>query len=195
MLTKPPFGNNLWSNHHKDNYKSKKYSFLEQMIYDDLKNHFSSKHIGLPMLSARILKLCLKNNWYNDILHPPPSKFVYRGLKINYKEKLSNLLKLDQSLIKDKGSVIVDAPVKNDNGFSTSWTTVKKITSDFYTDYNKAKRGFGVILIANVEENKNNLLSGPGGLYNIDGLSRWHLEKETVGIEPVIVHKIEWDKL
>lgn len=190
-----PFGKYLWSTH-RPNVPSEKETVLEKKLYDDLKKHFSSKHIGIPKLTNKILQICLKNNWYQDVLHPPPYKFVYRGLKLSSKDKLSELLNIESSEINDSG-IIKDYnnAVINNNGFSTSWSKSKKITSDFSTNYGKGKRGFAVTLIAEVNENKNKFIAGPGGLYDVEGLSRWHLEKETVGLEPIIIKKIEWKKL
>ena len=167
---------------------------LEKKLYQDLKKHFASKRIGLPKLTVKILISLMKKGWYRSVLHPPPHKTLYRGLKLNKKE-LSKLLDISENELKDEGSLVFNNSIKPSNGFSTSWTFKKKITEDFSKNYGKAKQGFSVILIADVKENPDHFIAGPGGLYDVKGLSRWHLEKETVGLEPIVIKRIEWQKI
>lgn len=134
---------------------------------------------------------CLEKGWYKKVLHSPPHKTLYRGLKLN-KSELAKLLDKDESYIEDDGSEPWDKPIKISNGHSSSWTFRKTISKDFSGDYGKAKRGFAITLVADTSDNPNRFLAGPGGLYDVDGLSRWHLEKETVGLEPIVVKRIEW---
>lgn len=186
-----PFGEFAWSKHRK-NIPNKEYTKLEKLVYKDIRNHFSSKHIGLPKFTVRLLNKILSNKWYNKIIHEPKHKLLYRGLKLNHNQ-LSNLINL--KTFEENGEVDFNQSIKVDNGHSSSWTYKKDISRDFSTNYGKAKSGFSVTLIANVSDNENRFIAGPGGLYNVDGLSRWHLEKETIGLEPIIINKIQWKKI
>jgi len=188
-----PFGEYAWAKY-REGVPEEQDTDIEKQIYNDIKKHFASKRIGLPKFTVRFLMKLLKKEYYKSVLHPPPHKTLYRGLKLN-KNDLLKLIKSKDNDLKDKGSIEFNKAVESINGFSTSWTFKKKITKDFSKDYGKAKSGYAVILVANVEDNENRFLAGPGGLYDVDGLSRWHLEKETVGLEPIIISKIEWEKI
>lgn len=186
-----PFGEYAWPSHRKGLPKEAD-TELEKQTYKDIKNHFASKHIGLPKVTVRLLMKILSHEWYSEVLHPPKHETLYRGLKLSRKE-LADLI--DQKEFDDKGSVKWDDSVKSTNGHSSSWTYKKNVSKDFSGNYGKAKQGFAVTLVAKVKDNPNRFLAGPGGLYDVDGLSRWHLEKETVGLEPIQIEKIEWEKL
>lgn len=170
---------------------------IEKQIYQDIKKHFASSHVGLPKLTVRMLMKLMKKGYYKRVLHAPPVKTLYRGLKITNKETLAKLLKISEEEITDSGKKIFEKKFSVDvpNGHSTSWTVKKKITKDFSGNYGKAKRGYMVTLIADVADNEYRFLAGPGGLYDVEGLSKWHLEKETVGLEPITIKRVEWESL
>lgn len=184
-----PFGEYAWASHRKG-LPEEKDTELENKVYHDIKNHFASKHVGLPKLTVKLLMKILDNGWYKPVLHAPNHETLYRGIKLNRKE-LQKLLNFDE--IKDSGTIKWEDSIKITNGYSSSWTYKKTISKDFSGDYDKAKQGFMVTLIAKVKDNPNRFLAGPGGLYNVDGLSRWHLEKESIGLEPIQIEKIEWE--
>lgn len=188
-----PFGEYAWSKY-REGMPEETDNELENTVYQQIKKHFASTNReGLPQMTASLLSLLMKIGWYKDVLHPPPVKKLYRGLKIRSKQQLSDLIDMPTKEIEDSGSIKFNKPVPYNNGFSSSWTFQKKITKDFSTNYGKAKSGFATILIANVEDNPYKFIAGPGGLYDVDGLSRWHLEKETIGLEPIIIDSIEWE--
>lgn len=191
-----PLGEWAWPSC-REGIPDEKDTSIERRIYQEIKKHFSSNRVGLSKFVVRSLKKILEKGWYKEILHPPPYKTLYRGMKINNIKDLSKLIKVKEEEIKDKGSVDFQDKIniKLTNGHSTSWTFQKKITKDFATDYGKAKQGFAVILLADVDDNPNSFLAGPNGLYDVEGLSRWHLEKETIGLEPIFIKRIEWYKL
>lgn len=186
-----PFGEYAWPNHRKGLPKEED-TKLEKQVYQDIRSHFASKHIGLPKFTVRLLMKILSKGWYSEVLHPPKHETLYRGLKLSRKD-LARLINKED--FEDNGSLQWDDSVKVPNGHSTSWTYRKIISKDFSGNYGKAKQGFAVTLIAKVKDNPDRFLAGPGGLYDVDGLSRWHLEKETVGLEPIQIDKIEWEKL
>jgi hypothetical protein len=190
-----PFGEYAWAPY-REGAPDEKDNALEEEIYKQIKKHFAStKREGLPQITATLLSLLMKIGWYKNILHPPPVKKLYRGLKISNKKQLSELIDLPMDDIKESGSIKFDKTIPYDNGFSSSWTAKKKISEDFSGNYGKAKRGYVVTLIANVADNPYKFIAGPGGLYDVEGLSKWHLEKETIGLEPITIATIEWKEL
>lgn len=189
-----PFGEYAWAKY-REGCPEEPDTEIEKEVYRDLKKHFASKRIGLPKNTVKLLMSLLKVGYYKDVLHPPPTKTLYRGLKITNLEALTLLLGQPKEEIADSGKMDLNKSIENDNGFSTSWTAKKKITSDFSGNYGKAKKGYLITLVADVADNEHRFLAGPGGLYDVDGLSYWHLEKETVGLEPIIIKRIEWEKL
>lgn len=185
-----PFGEYAWASS-REGMLEEPDTEIENKVYDAIKKHFASKRTGLPTEIVELLSMCVVLEWYQPVLHPPPNKVLYRGLKIKTREGLAKILGTND--FEDEGSMdFEDHVVPPENGCSTSWTAKKKITKDFSE---KGARGWAVTLIADVEPNKYRFLAGPGGLYDVDGLSRWHLEKETVGLEPIKIKKIEWRKL
>lgn len=191
-----PFGQYLWSNFREgmNNEKPEQENELSIQVYNDIKNHFANKRIGLPITTASLLMLCQQLGWYKEILHPPPQQTLYRGLKIIGAKKLADLLGMGEEELLTKSSKDYDPGVniKSTNGWSTSWSSKKKITKDFSK---KGERGFAVTLIADVVDNPYRFFAGPGGLYDVEGLSNYHLEKETMGIEPINIKKIEWESI
>lgn len=135
--------------------------------------------------------------YYKSVLHPPPVKTVYRGIKFKTIEDVSKFLDLPIDEINDADSIKLNKSIDHKNGYSSSWTSQKSIAQDsLFISWNGAgKKGYFVTLYANVKDNPYKFIAGPGGLYDVDGLSKWHLEKETIGLEPIIVSKIEWKKL
>jgi len=192
-----PFGEFAWTKH-REGFDNKIYyeeTELEIKIYKEIKNHFASKHIGLSKIAAKLLAKILKNNWYSKIIHEPKHKTLYRGILIKDKEDVCNLLKIKREDFEDKGSIAYNSSIKITNGNSTSWTYKKIISKDFSTYYGKRKKGYAITFIADIDDNRYKFIAGPGGLYDVEGLSKWHLEKESIGLEPIIIRKIEWEKL
>ena len=188
-----PFGEWAWAKY-REGIPEETDNDLETQIYKEIKKHFASTNRqGLPQITASLLSLLMKLGWYKDILHPPPAKKLYRGLKLKNKQQLSELVGIPVKELEDSGTIKLDKLIPYDNGFSSSWTAKKQITKDFTTNYGKAKRGCGVVLIANVDDNPYKFVAGPGGLYDVEGLSKWHLEKETIGLEPIIISSVEWE--
>lgn len=190
-----PFGEWAWAKY-REGVPEEPDTKLEKQIYQDIKKHFASSRTGLPKFTVRLLIKFLEKEWYKPVLHAPPYKTLYRGLKVSCKQDVIDLLKLKPEDFKENGSINFDSfNIKLNNGHSTSWTFKKKITQDFSTDYGKAKKGYSIVLIAKVDDNENRFLAGPGGLYDVEGLSKWHLEKETVGLEPIKITRAEWKKI
>lgn len=186
-----PFGEYAWAGR-RESMPEEGDNELEVEVFEHLRKHFASNRTGLPASTSAILSLCLALGWYTPVLHPPPHETLYRGLKFTNRQKLLNFLGVES--VEDEGAIIYaeGRPIASDNGHSSSWSFRKQITYDFSED---GKRGFSVTLLADVEQNPNRFLAGPGGLYDVDGMSRWHLEKETVGLDPIRVRKIEWNRL
>jgi len=189
-----PFGKYLWPKHREGFKKIEldEETEIEKEVYSQLKTHFSDDRKGVSALASELLSACMALGWYKRILHPPPYKILYRGLHFKNIKNIEKLVGEDD--LDDSGIIKLKDPItiQPDNGFSTSWTYKKAVSRDF----SEAKKtGFAVTLYANAADNKNRFLAGPGGLYDVEGLSKYHLEKETVGLEPIKIAKIEWKKI
>lgn len=192
-----PFGEYAWAPHREDVKGKEPDNELEKTIYKQLQKHFgdyNNKRTGLPKITTEFLYLLMEKGWYKEILHSPPYKTLYRGLHFKTEEELAEFLGKPFDDVKDSGSINLKPPQSFpvQNGWTTSWSFKKKITKDFSE---AKKKGFAVTLIADAKDNPNRFIAGPGGLYDVYGLSMYHLEKETVGLEPILVRKIEWTKL
>lgn len=184
-----PFGKWAWASK-REGIPEEEDTEVERAVYAQIRAHFASSRTGLPQFTAELLAGCMARGWYASVLHPPPQETLYRGVKLRSRAALESLLGMED--VQDEGSVDANRYIPGSNGSSTSWSAKKRITKDFSES---GERGYAVTLIADVAANPNRFLAGPGGLYDVDGLSRWHLEKETVGLEPIIVRRIEWTRL
>ena len=186
-----PFGEYAWGPR-REGVPDEPDNELEQYVFDALKAHFATKHVGLPGQVSELLSSILATGWYQPVLHPPPRDVLYRGIKVRGRDALSAILEME--IEEDSGRVDFDGgrtfPVIN--GTSTSWSAKKGITRDFSE---RGERGWGLTLVAEVGANPFRFLAGPGGLYDVEGMSSYHLEKETVGLEPIIVSRVEWSRL
>lgn len=167
---------------------------VEKFVYNQIKKHFSSSRVGMSQEVCDLLSSMIRIGWYKPVLHPPPNEVLYRGIKLRGKEDVINLIGINQGDFKERGYIEFEQGkyIQTFNGSSTSWSSKKKVTSDFSR---RGKAGYSVTIIAGVEENKDRFLAGPGGLYNVRGLSQWHMERETVGLEPIKIKRIEWNRI
>lgn len=187
-----PFGQWAWASH-RANVPDEPDTDIETAIYNQLKRHFrSTNRFGLPQSSADMLADFMANGWYKPVLHAPDVPKVYRGIKIASLEELAVILGIESSAIADSGSVAFGRAMDPVLGFSTSWTDQQKISGEYSV---KGKSGYALTLVADVANNPNRLIACVGGLYNVDGLSRWHLEREVVGLEPITIETIQWVRL
>jgi hypothetical protein len=186
-----PFGQWAWAGR-REGVPEEPDTEVETQVFEDLKRHFTSTRTGLPATTAALLSTFLSLGWYRPVLHPPPYATLYRGLKLTSKAGLIALIGYEPEE-EDGATDFADGTLaKSENGNSSSWTFRKAITEDFSA---AGKRGYSVTLVADVADNQNRFLAGPGGLYDVEGMSRWHLEKETVGLDPIVVRRIEWSRL
>lgn len=189
------FGQWLWPSRREGLYDAvaEKDTELEALVYTQLRRHFAStSREGLPQDTAELLAGLVARGQYRDVLHPPPQETLYRGLKVATEDALSAILGGTVPSVAGGVDLAVRRPVTVGNGYSTSWSSVKGVTRDFS---GAGKRGWAVTLLADTGDNPYRFLAGPGGLYDVEGLSRWHLERETVGLEPILVRRIEWQPL
>ncbi len=188
-----PFGQYAWASR-REGLPEEPDTEVEKEVFEDLRAHFASSRTGLPASTASLLTTFVLLGWYAPVLHPPPQEVLYRGIKLRGREHVINLLGGDVEELPDTGrkEFPEGIVVPSVNGHSTSWTARKHITKDFSE---KGKAGWSVTLVASVGANAGKFLAGPGGLYNVQGMSRWHLEKETVGLEPIRILRVEWSKL
>lgn len=188
-----PFGRWAWAKF-REGIPEEEDNPLETFIYQSIQGHFADKRIGIPYQVTEFLVKLMESGLYKPVLHPPPYSTLYRGMKFRSKQDLADFLGVAKEEISKDGAINFEErrTFKPTNGNSTSWTYRKYITEDFST---VGSRGWAATLMADVEENANHFLAGPGGLYDVEGLSNYHLEKETVGLEPILVRRVEWNKI
>lgn len=191
-----PFGRYAWSKY-REGIPEEEETDVEKFIYKELQNHFgdyNNKRKGISAATAYLLQLILAKGWYKKIIHEPPAKTLYRGLTLNRKQLAKYLdIEPDQLDIINKLDFENRTSIPVIKGYSTSWTFKKQITKDFSNK--KDSNSYAVTLIAETKDNPNKFIAGPGGLYDVEGISSFHLEKETVGLEPIKIKKVEWIKL
>lgn len=162
-------------------------------LYEALRKHFETTQKRMSLDEVNTLREFLLLGYYEPVLHSPPQKRLYRGLHLTEVEAVAFFrdlgITIDENNMSEQSQEI-NRHVPALNGFSSSWTAVKKITDDFAIGDHKS--GYAITLIADVKDNPYRFLAGPGGLYNVQGLSMFHLERETVGLEPIVIKRIEW---
>jgi hypothetical protein len=188
-----PFGRYAWASR-REGVPDEPDTELEETVYAQLKRHFASSRTGLPAGTVSMLSSFLRLGWYSPVLHAPSQDTLYRGMWIRSAAAMAALACVPEGDLRRSGhsDFSAGAIIPPANGWSTSWSSRKQATREFSESRGS---GYAVTLLADVAQNRFRLLAGPGGLYDVDGLSRWHLEKETVGLEPGIIRRVEWRRL
>ncbi len=187
-----PLGQYAWASY-REGVPEEPDNELERQLFTDLKGHFANKRIGLPITTVALLQMFIMAGWYKPVLHAPPLETLYRGIKLRGAESAAAFIGIDMENFTEQGTLDMKpraVPVMN--GHSTSWSARKHITRDFSE---RGVRGYAITLHAKTSNNLMGFLAGPGGLYDVEGMSMYHLEKETVGLEPILIHRIEWVRL
>jgi hypothetical protein len=181
-------------------------NFNERFLKRELRRHFLSReadrthperHRGISKQAADMILRFRRNRWYEPVFHAPPQHFLFRGLHLEKKEELAKILREQADKIPDQGSKegTFTAPPPTEKGYSTSWAPLKYVAFDFAREYGASRSGWAVVLTAEVVPNRLRFQAGPGGLYDVDGISYFHKERETLGIEPISVFRVEWKPL
>lgn len=184
-----PFGKWAWPQH-REGCPFEPPTDLETKVYKELCAHFRSSNGRLSFETAELLMELMKKGFYKRVLHPPPVESLYQGVKLS--DGFRDFLSLDPVTIAPEGAANINRTLPVRNGYSSSWSAVKKATREFS---DKGTSGFAVTLIADVAANPFRFMAGPGGLYDVDGMARWTKERETVGLEPIVVRRVEWKRL
>lgn len=188
-----PFGEWIWPSKREGIEAEEKENVLEKQLWKAFRKHFQHKPGGLNKKERDLVQKILKSGHYSEVFHAPPQEKLYRGLKFKTKNELAKFLNIDENKLKDEGQIEdFNDSFQIKDKYSSSWSSQKKITKEFS---HAGKYGYAVTLIANTGDNPYKFVAGPGGLYDVEGLTYYHLEKETVGLEPIIVNKIEWEKI
>jgi hypothetical protein len=156
----------------------------EEELYNDISAHFNENE-PLNAADAKLLKTFLDKGWYEDVFHEPNGS-IYRGMSVNA-DWLKMALKVKK--LSNHGSVTKSFTF-TPRGGSSSWSTSKSVAQGFKSS---GDGNFNVILHAKTEQNPKRFLTGPGGLYKVDGFNEFPDEKEVVGIGPIKVFKVEWN--
>lgn len=170
----------------------------ENIAYLEIEDHIHNNQ-AISSKTIANLKKALESGSYEKILHEPKVQKVYRGIKITH-EGLEKLLQ--QENIPDKGAAILDKMVsgRGDIEGASSWTVEFEIAKEFASKGNLShfsnpdKKYYSLIFVANVRENPNKFITGPGGFYKVRNLNEFEeTEKEVIALGPIVVHKVYWD--
>lgn len=161
---------------------------VENELFSDLKQHFEGD-VMLSAEKARLVRKFLENGDYDDVFKEPTAKRVSRGMTVkrNWLETALN----NQEDLKNKGSMEKSFTFTPNRGGS-SWTSDSNVAKKFSSDY---EGDYRVILYADVDKNPKRFISGPSGLYNIQGLDIHDHEDESIGLGPIKVSKVSWTKI
>lgn len=165
----------------------------ENELFNDLVAHFEGEEL-LSKEKSDLVRKFLQNGNYHDVFKEPDSETVYRGMSVK-SDWLVKALKLKSASELGANGSLAKSFTFTPNRGGSSWTSDKKIARDF--GHNNAGSDFGtyvVILHAEVDKNPNRFITGPGGLYNVDGFDAHTHEKESIGLGPIKVSKITWEK-
>lgn len=155
----------------------------EKKLHIVIMRHFSeNKAFGAK--DAADIKALLKKGWYSDVFKPPGVSIVYRGMGVSKKWLQAAIKKKD---IKPVGSLEKGFTFTPRTGGSSSWSTAKIVAEEFGTD-----NDYQVIMHARIDDNVENFVTGPGGLYNVAGCSEYEFDNEVVGLGKIKVFKVAW---
>jgi hypothetical protein len=174
----------------------------EKFLKRELRKHFLSReqdrnhperHHGISKEAADLIYRIRLNGWYEPVFHAPPVPVLFRGLHLKTREELAKILGTPAAEIQSKGSKAGHFKAPPEKGWSTSWSPKKAVAWEFART--GQRRGWAVVLTASVPLNRLRFQAGPGGLYDVDGISYFHRERETLGLEPIQVRRVEWSAL
>jgi hypothetical protein len=160
----------------------------EEQLFADLKRHFND-NVPVDKKSSQEIKGFLNNDMYGTVFHAPDVKMVYRGMAVDEKW-LKSALNVDQ--IEDKGerqATFTFTPREHEG--ASSWTLSKDVADDFAQD---SSMPYSVILAANISDNPDKFVTGPDGLYDVNGLNNFTTEQEVISLGDVKVAGIKWYK-
>jgi hypothetical protein len=156
---------------------------IEQQVYIALINHFRGKPLSKG--NANTIHKLLLTNQYSDIFNEPEKGVIYRGMTVTEKW-ISKLIDVNSS----KMTIEKEFTFEPKQGAS-SWTVSKNIATKFALKNVIDKKTYAIILIANVEDNKKQLLSSDKGLYYVEPLNGYQNENEVIGLGSIKISGIK----
>lgn len=161
----------------------------EAAAYDSLERHVD-KNIGIDAEDASNIMTALQSKKYSDVLKPPQTSHVYRGMSVP-KSWLLRALKIkleDEDNLPDVGEVEASFTFMPFSNESSSWST-SDVMADEYAR-KPGSSGYGVVLTAPVDQKT--MISGPDGFYKVSGLDPYYDEDEVICFGPVHVSYVSW---
>lgn len=166
----------------------------ENELYIDLIRHFEGEKV-LSKEKSDLIRKFLQKEYYHDVFKEPSSKTLYRGMGVTA-AWLVKLLKLKNTNELGTSGSLEKSFTFTPNSGGSSWTSDKRTARSFGFDNvigNTADK-YIVVMYATVDKNPNRFIVGPDGLYNIDRFNSHVNEKESIGLGPIKVSKITWEK-
>lgn len=157
---------------------------IEDRLKNALIDHFEG-HKMLDMKSAQMIQDLMAQGLYSHIFAEPTTPVLVRGMSVS-PQWLARIIGRKPEM---RGSAEVNFEFAPKGGAS-SWTTSKSVAAGFHEVGSK----IDIIMYASVADNPGKFLSAAGGLYSTKFISgRFKKEKESLGLGPIKIFKIEWE--
>jgi hypothetical protein len=176
---------------------------FESDLFRALKSHLEHVSALRPQY-VQVVQQFLNNKQYTDIFHEPTQKQVFRGIAVT-SQWLGNAINLDPDEIDnvnieiddegfpDSGSESAKFTFRPKNeGEGSSWTTDVQTAICFSFDNLKSEKPRGIIMVANVADNKNRFVECENGIYDVEELDVYDTENEVIALGDVKVSKLYW---
>lgn len=164
----------------------------ESGLYVDLMRHFRNNKQVAPEAAA-ILRDLRKQGMYAAVIHPPTTKYVYRGINITRQQAwqmgIGDAVRRPASGGASLGGWTY-VPTKGVDSWTTSPSSAA-VYSGADSSNGRVER-LRVVFVARVDGNEDSFISGPDGLYNVKGFDAYTDEDEVLCIGPIKVDKVYW---
>lgn len=202
-----PMGKWAWPQERSGIFKNKnlpyeKSTALEVQLYRAIVAHFKGEVGSITDDVAAKLQSFLKKGMYVDIIHPPKSKTLYRGLTVSDKWLAKILGYKSVKDLPEEGTVNKSFTFSPKKGAATSWSSKMHIATHFAggldagtsapLEYQVPGVTYGLLMHASVNDNPDKFVSASDGLYNLTDVDHFANESEIVGLGPIKVTKVQF---
>lgn len=211
-----PLGSYAFAPQRKGKVPYEENTVAEEEIYSKLIDYIINNRKMPDNVIAQI-KSFQEMGLYSSIFKAPAGKYIYRGLALSkddlkryginpdagrteqLRRKRKNTKGLDESPGRPDDSTFDDVLYKD---VKMTYTPLYGSTSGWSTDIDAArefsggtpKRIYSCLIVADLTDNPNTFISGPGGFYDIDATTSYQHELESIALGPVKVFRLYWQK-
>lgn len=164
----------------------------EKALSAALYRHFEN-NVPIDVKFADLLEYLLEQGWYDAIItEPSPGTIVMRGMNASTKWLKSITGLSDRDITDpmiDSWEGEFDFTPKRQG--SSSWTDDIKTATSF-ARWGSAEAPLTIIIYADSDDNQKKFISCENGLYKLDKISKFSIEKEIIGLGTIKCFKVEW---